>query len=71
MGIDLFKFYVYNITNILIFNYLKKLLSYIHKSCWPVKFAANVTETPAPTETELKELRALHARTAAAHGEAA
>jgi glutaconate CoA-transferase subunit B len=38
---------------------------------WPVKFAANVTETPAPTETELKELRALHARTAAAHGEAA
>jgi glutaconate CoA-transferase subunit B len=43
----------------------------IEATGWPVKFAANVVETPVPTETELKELRALHARTAAAHGEAA
>jgi glutaconate CoA-transferase subunit B len=43
----------------------------IEATGWPVKFAANVVETPAPTETELTELRALHARTAAAHGEAA
>ena len=38
---------------------------------WPVKFAAKVEETPPPTAQELKELRALHARTKAAHGEAA
>ena len=38
---------------------------------WAVKFADKVTETPPPTGLELKELRALHARTAAAHGEAA
>jgi glutaconate CoA-transferase subunit B len=38
---------------------------------WTVKFADKVTETPAPTETELKVLRELNARTARAHGEAA
>ena len=38
---------------------------------WPVRYAANVTETPPPTESELSVLRALHARTARAHGEAA
>jgi glutaconate CoA-transferase, subunit B len=38
---------------------------------WPVCYAANVTETPPPTESELSVLRALHARTARAHGEAA
>jgi glutaconate CoA-transferase, subunit B len=43
----------------------------IEATGWPVKFAATVVETPPPTELELKELRALHARTAAAHGEAA
>ncbi len=35
---------------------------------WPVAFAANVEETPAPTARELEVLRDLHARTAAAHG---
>ncbi|HVZ13086.1 MAG TPA: CoA-transferase subunit beta, partial [Bauldia sp.] len=35
---------------------------------WPVRFAANVIETPPPTETELSVLRDLHARTAKAHG---
>jgi glutaconate CoA-transferase subunit B len=38
---------------------------------WAVKFAASVEETPPPTDIELKELRALQARTAAAHGAAA
>jgi len=38
---------------------------------WAVKFAATVEETPPPTDIELKELRALQARTAAAHGAAA
>jgi glutaconate CoA-transferase subunit B len=38
---------------------------------WPVRFAAQVGETPAPTAHELETLRALHARTAAAHGKAA
>jgi glutaconate CoA-transferase, subunit B len=38
---------------------------------WPVRYAANVTETPTPTEQELSVLRELHARTARAHGEAA
>jgi glutaconate CoA-transferase subunit B len=38
---------------------------------WAVKFAAAVEETPPPTDIELKELRALQARTAAAHGAAA
>jgi glutaconate CoA-transferase subunit B len=38
---------------------------------WPVKYAATVSETPPPTARELEALRALHARTAAAHGKAA
>ena len=38
---------------------------------WPVRFAAAVAETPPPTAQELEILRALHARTAAAHGKAA
>jgi glutaconate CoA-transferase subunit B len=38
---------------------------------WAVKFAGGLGVTPAPTEKELRELRALHARTKAAHGEAA
>ena len=38
---------------------------------WPVRYAAKVAETPAPTAQELETLRALHARTAAAHGKAA
>ena len=36
---------------------------------WPVRFAANVAETPVPTSRELQVLRELHARTARAHGE--
>jgi glutaconate CoA-transferase subunit B len=38
---------------------------------WPVRYAAKVTETPPPAPHELEILRALHARTAAAHGKAA
>jgi glutaconate CoA-transferase subunit B len=38
---------------------------------WPVRYAAKVAETPAPTAQELETLRALHARTAAAHSNAA
>jgi len=38
---------------------------------WSVRFAAKVAETPPPTPQELETLRALHARTAAAHGKAA
>jgi glutaconate CoA-transferase, subunit B len=38
---------------------------------WPVRYAANVTETPAPAAQELGVLRELNARTARAHGEAA
>ena len=38
---------------------------------WPVRFAAKLAETPPPTAHELETLRALHARTAAAHGKAA
>ncbi len=36
---------------------------------WPVRYAANVAETLAPTARELEVLRDLHARTARAHGE--
>ena len=36
---------------------------------WPVRFAPDATPTPAPTREELEVLRALHARTAAAHGD--
>jgi glutaconate CoA-transferase subunit B len=35
---------------------------------WPVRFAAAVLETPIPDAVELKVLRDLQARTAAAHG---
>jgi glutaconate CoA-transferase, subunit B len=38
---------------------------------WKIKFGEKVGETPPPTDKELKVLRELHARTAAAHGEAA
>ena len=38
---------------------------------WPVRFAAEVSATPVPSEQELSVLRELHARTARAHGEAA
>jgi glutaconate CoA-transferase subunit B len=38
---------------------------------WPVRFAGHVEETPPPAKSELEALRALHARTARAHGEAA
>jgi len=34
---------------------------------WALKFAANLAETPPPTEAELKVLRALHQRTKDAH----
>jgi glutaconate CoA-transferase subunit B len=37
---------------------------------WPVKFAAQVDETPAPTAKELEVLRELHARTSRAHAAA-
>jgi glutaconate CoA-transferase subunit B len=43
----------------------------IEATGWKVRFADKVVETPAPTEKELTVLRALHARTKAAHGEAA
>jgi glutaconate CoA-transferase, subunit B len=36
---------------------------------WPVRYAATVAETAAPTTHELEVLRELHARTAQAHGE--
>lgn len=38
---------------------------------WPLRFAADLTETPAPSAQELEVLRALHARTKQAHGVAA
>ena len=38
---------------------------------WPIQFAAEVAQTPAPTGTELEVLRDLQARTARAHGGAA
>ena len=37
-------------------------------TAWPVRFAAQLTETPAPTAEELAVLRDLNARTAQAHG---
>jgi glutaconate CoA-transferase subunit B len=36
---------------------------------WPVRYAAQVGETAPPSTHELEVLRALHARTALAHGE--
>jgi glutaconate CoA-transferase subunit B len=38
---------------------------------WDVRYAEQVAETAAPSARELEVLRALHARTARAHGEAA
>jgi glutaconate CoA-transferase subunit B len=38
---------------------------------WTVRYTDDVGETPVPTSQELETLRALHARTAAAHGKAA
>jgi glutaconate CoA-transferase, subunit B len=38
---------------------------------WPVRYAAQVGETPPPTAQELEVLRELNARTARAHGAAA
>lgn len=38
---------------------------------WDVRYAPTVKETPAPSTRELEALRALHARTTRAHGEAA
>jgi glutaconate CoA-transferase subunit B len=38
---------------------------------WPVQFAADVGETAQPSDVELSTLRALQARTAAAHGTSA
>ena len=38
---------------------------------WPARYAAKVGETSPPTARELEVLRALQARTAAAHGKAA
>jgi len=35
---------------------------------WDLRFAPEVTETPAPSDEELEVLRDLHRRTAAAHG---
>jgi glutaconate CoA-transferase subunit B len=35
---------------------------------WPIRFGADVAETPAPTDDELAALRDLNARTAQAHG---
>ena len=43
----------------------------IESTGWRIKFADKVAETPAPTAQELNVLRALQARTKAAHGEAA
>jgi glutaconate CoA-transferase, subunit B len=44
----------------------------VQETCsWPVKYAASLDETPAPTAEELKTLRDLKARTAKAHGQTA
>jgi len=42
----------------------------IEATGWPVKFAAGVVETAAPSDRELDALRALKQRTAEAHGAA-
>ena len=42
---------------------------HVAKECgWELKFAASLSETPAPTDNELGVLRKLHARTRRAHG---
>jgi glutaconate CoA-transferase, subunit B len=40
----------------------------IAQTAWPLRFAHQVSETPAPSEAVLAELRALQARTEQAHG---
>jgi glutaconate CoA-transferase, subunit B len=41
----------------------------VQENCgWPVKFSADIVETPPATAEELSVLRALHARTRKAHG---
>ena len=41
----------------------------VAKECgWPLRFAGDLAETPAPTDNELGVLRALHERTRRAHG---
>ena len=45
--------------------------SVLENTGWPIRFAPQVQETPAPTEAELAALRDLNARTARAHGGAA
>ncbi|GAD63474.1 CoA-transferase subunit beta [Aquipseudomonas alcaligenes] len=42
----------------------------IEHTGWAIRFAEQVIETAPPTEVELQALRALEARTAAAHGQA-
>ena len=41
----------------------------IENTGWAIRFAEQVGETVAPTDVELEALRALEARTAAAHGQ--
>jgi glutaconate CoA-transferase subunit B len=41
----------------------------IEATGWQIRFAVDLGETAAPTEVELTALRALEARTAAAHGQ--
>jgi glutaconate CoA-transferase subunit B len=43
----------------------------VESTGWRIKFAENLSTTPAPTAEELNVLRALQTRTKAAHGEAA
>ncbi|MEJ8572658.1 CoA-transferase subunit beta [Microbaculum marinum] len=44
----------------------------ITEACgWPIRFADEVANTPAPTATELETLRELHERTRKAHSKAA
>jgi glutaconate CoA-transferase subunit B len=40
----------------------------VQETCgWPVRYAGDLGETPAPSDLELSTLRDLQARTAAAH----
>ena len=42
---------------------------HVARECgWALKFAADIADTPAPTDNELGVLRELHARTRRAHG---
>ena len=42
----------------------------IENTGWAIRFADDLAVTEAPNDTELEALRALEARTAAAHGQA-